>query len=369
MLQYLERLGKYQIQELGSGSFGSVQLAIEKLYRRLVAIKKMDYITNEQKEMVDKEVKIMRDICDKMRQSISQQQYQQSSSSSSHQNSSQFLHVVEPLGFFKSDDGYIAYLVLEYCEGGDLHHYIKDMKDKGTEISEKKSWEMFEQIGFALQQLHINGIVHSDLKPSNILLTKDNRIKIGDFGLARQLRKDRDYTTQLGGTKIYQAPELLIAEEDQLKKRQTKSADIWACGVMLFELLTHQHPFSHGEKRTPSFELMHRVLHDEPDEIPIHYPESMRNLVKRMLNKDPEQRITADEFVDAINKIQNEKEKVKEKEKGNIIEQYGYEIQQEQDLVYEQEELIFDNQKSQGTDNGNEDIEDQNKEQNEQQTQ
>ncbi|KAA6381642.1 MAG: putative NEK protein kinase [Streblomastix strix] len=214
----------------------------------------------------------------------------------------QFIHVVEPLGFFLNDDGDKGYIVMEFCSEGDLRRYINDMKRKGTEISDLKAWEMIAQVASSLIQLHANGIIHGDLKPENILLTEEIKVKLSDFGLARQLQEGKDYLTLRAGTKLFLAPELLQYQKGKenagiIKRMQTTAADIWSIGIMLFELLAQHHPFMNlNEDQDPmaESETLHRIIEQEAPEIPAHYPESMRMLIKSMLNKDSVRRITAE---------------------------------------------------------------------------
>ncbi|KAA6356019.1 MAG: hypothetical protein EZS28_048454, partial [Streblomastix strix] len=138
-----------------------------------------------------------------------------------------------------------------------------------------------------------------DIKPENVLLTEEFKVRLADFGLTKRLQEGREYITAFGGTTRYLSPELQKADEPQLngnsqqftqeilKKRiQTKEADIWAVGIMLYELLARRHPFfTDNEDNIPLGELVHRVTTIDPPEIPTHYPESLRKLIRRMLEK------------------------------------------------------------------------------------
>ncbi|KAA6372108.1 MAG: putative CBL-interacting serine/threonine-protein kinase 19, partial [Streblomastix strix] len=134
--QDFQRLGR-----LGQGGFGTVRLMKEIQTGKLMAVKEMNYETEDE---------------------------------------------IEILGFFVDDD-VKAFLIMEYCEGGNLHQYINDMKNKGKMISEQDAWTFISQMASAIFQMHSNGVIHGDLKPSNVLLTRDRKIKLGDFGLARKL--------------------------------------------------------------------------------------------------------------------------------------------------------------------------------------
>ncbi|KAA6366248.1 MAG: putative G2-specific protein kinase, partial [Streblomastix strix] len=219
---------------------------------------------------------------------------------STHQ--SQFIHVVEPLGFFVNEDEDKAYLVMELCSGGDLRGYIKNLQKIGAEIGDKKCWEFVTSIVSAVNQLHIHNIIHGDLKPENVLLTENFKVKLADFGLTRKLQQGREYQTYHGGTKFYLAPEIqkdeinqILAAEKQNQKlpfkrvTQTKAVDIWAIGIMLYELLAQHHPFIHSDDDLADIsdiQIAHRIVTEEPSELPSHYPDSLRNLIKAMLSKN-----------------------------------------------------------------------------------
>ncbi|KAA6394114.1 MAG: putative AGC family protein kinase [Streblomastix strix] len=260
----------------------------------------MQYFTDQQKQDVNNEVKL---VCDA---------YQIFS-----QTTSSFIHVVKPFGFFVDEPEAKAYLVLEYCSKGDLFKFIEDMKKAGTEMIIERAWHIISQIGLTLAQLHSQKIIHGDLKPSNILFTDDFQVKICDFGSARQLNKGKSYTQHRGGTRLYMAPELQQnPQEYQQIKRQRFSADIWSFGVMLFELLAHTHPFSNNGIYEQDFEIMHRIMTENPDELPTHYPENMRSLIMRMLIKDPDQRIKAEEIIqdpEVKSRIQGQNQDVQKK--------------------------------------------------------
>ncbi|KAA6382169.1 MAG: putative MAP kinase kinase skh1/pek1, partial [Streblomastix strix] len=131
-------------------------------------------------------------------------------------------------------------------------------------------------------------------KPENILLTKDFRVKLSDFGLTRKLQEGRGYITHHGGTTFYLAPELLHGQSAHGKRMKTIAADIWSFGIMLFELLAQKHPFFNSDDNDLSpLEIYHRIIDEEPSDLPDHYSYNMKWLIKQMLIKDATHRITA----------------------------------------------------------------------------
>ncbi|KAA6380998.1 MAG: putative aurora kinase A [Streblomastix strix] len=230
-----------KIRRVGASVFGEVWLIKNKITQQLMAWKEMRYYSLDERLGVDNEVNIQRDLYELFRQS-----------------NPQFIHIVKPLGFFVDNPEAKAYLILEYCPGGDLQQ-----------------------------------IIHGDLKPSNILFTNDFQVKLADFGLAHELQEGKTYVTAHQGTLLYAAPEILSSSQG--KRRLKFEADIFSCGVMLYELLTHKHPFVLRRSDVRAEEFIHRVIYDDPPEITQDYPKSMKNLIMAMLTKNPDHRIsTAD---------------------------------------------------------------------------
>ncbi|KAA6359710.1 MAG: hypothetical protein EZS28_044763 [Streblomastix strix] len=135
-----------------------------------------------------------------------------------------------------------------------------------------------------------------------------------DFGLAQQLQIGFEYTTSLSSILLFQAPEFLRYERKDDKEKevtfgitiekqqevisrpiQTPAVDIWSFGVMIFELLAQRHPFfdDKTEANISAGEFIFRVVNHQPAELPDHYPQILKNLIKIMLDKNPIQRIQA----------------------------------------------------------------------------
>jgi serine/threonine protein kinase/beta-lactam-binding protein with PASTA domain len=134
--------------------------------------------------------------------------------------------------FDQGEDGDLAFMAMEFVSGITLRDALKDF----GALDAKRALDLFEPMLSGLATAHRAGILHRDLKPENVLLADDGRIKLGDFGLARDI-DNHTSTGSLVGTVAYLSPELVM--------RGTADArsDVYAAGIMLFEMLTGRQPF------------------------------------------------------------------------------------------------------------------------------
>lgn len=186
-------------------------------------------------------------------------------------------------------NGTKVYLVLELCKGGELFDKMIQKKF----LTEKEAASLLRVILNAVDYLHRNGIVHRDLKPSNILYAdntdRPESIRIIDFGFAKQLRDENGLLMTPCYTAHYAAPEVLK------KQGYDAACDIWSLGVSLFIMLSGKTPFKIIESDTPE-NLLSRISQtkinfDEGNWKHISF--DAKDLVKRMLNLDPRQRISS----------------------------------------------------------------------------
>jgi serine/threonine-protein kinase len=135
------------------------------------------------------------------------------------------------------DQGHVddtLYLVMEYLPGMTLRDLLNDF---GT-LTIEQSLDITQAILQALSVAHREGILHRDVKPENVILVNDGRIKIGDFGLARPVNNATDTGKSLLGTVAYIAPELLT------RSQADNRSDLYSVGIMLYEMLTGKQPFT-----------------------------------------------------------------------------------------------------------------------------
>ncbi|MGK7872235.1 MAG: serine/threonine-protein kinase [Xenococcaceae cyanobacterium] len=170
------------------------------------------------------------------------------------------------------------YLVMDYCEGGTL----RDLMESNGQLSLVQSLKLIADILLGLEHAHSRNIVHCDLKPENILLNLETTgwvARISDFGLARLSQEKGGTGTGMGdtGSPAYMAPERFYSQ-------YSYASDLYAVGVLLFELVVGQRPFS----GTPS-ELMYAHL-NQPVEIPDTVPSLLRSAISTALQKLPNRR-------------------------------------------------------------------------------
>lgn len=161
--------------------------------------------------------------------------------------------------------------------------------------------EMVESLARAMQYAHERGIIHRDLKPANVLLAADGTPKITDFGLAKQIDGDSGQTQagQVLGTPSYMAPEQAYGDSEKI----TKSADIYALGGILYDLLTGRPPFS-GTSVIETLEMVRTREPVPPGQLAAKLPRDLETITLKCLQKDPTRRyLTAGELADDLRRF------------------------------------------------------------------
>ncbi|XP_055985199.1 serine/threonine-protein kinase Nek4 [Sorex fumeus] len=178
---------------------------------------------------------------------------------------------------WEGGDG-LLYIVMGFCEGGDLYRKLKEQK--GQPLPESQVVEWFVQIAMALQYLHEKHILHRDLKTQNVFLTRTNIIKVGDLGIARVLENHCDMASTLIGTPYYMSPELFS------NKPYNYKSDVWALGCCVYEMATLKHAFNAKDMNS----LVYRIIEGKLPPMPKDYSPELAELIRSMLSKRPEER-------------------------------------------------------------------------------
>jgi serine/threonine-protein kinase len=224
-----ERLGKYHITAvLGEGAMGVVYKGFDADIQRTVALKT-----------------IRRHLIDNSESAAAM--------AARFRNEAQAagrLHHPGIVGVYDyGDEGDIAYIAMEYVEGASLARYIAT----DVRFDEDDVVSITVQLLDALEHAHAHGVWHRDIKPANLLLTQDGRLKIADFGIARIASVQLRQVTSIVGTPGYMAPEQFLGRDIDGR------VDLYAAGVLLYQLLVGQPPFS-GSLES----LMYRVVNEPP---------------------------------------------------------------------------------------------------------
>ncbi|XP_065901253.1 serine/threonine-protein kinase Nek4-like isoform X2 [Dysidea avara] len=183
------------------------------------------------------------------------------------------------------DSSGTLHIVMAYCEGGDLSSRLK--AQKGIPLPEDQVIEWFVQTTLALQYLHERHILHRDLKTSNIFLSKNDIVKVGDLGIARVLEGSCDLAHTVIGTPFFMSPELFNNQPYSYK------SDVWSLGCCVYEMASLKHAFS----ATSIHALMAQVVQGKLPTMPHRYSNELCDLIRSMLSHDAEQRPSVNQLL------------------------------------------------------------------------
>ncbi len=192
-----------------------------------------------------------------------------------------------------------TFIVMEYVKGNELKDIIKNRPDKKLNLNDFLNYAI--QIAEGLNAAHKKGIIHRDIKSSNIMLSDDGRIRVMDFGLAH-IHGDPMVTKKgsTPGTTAYMSPEQLRGEEVDFR------SDIWSLGIVFFEMLTGQPPFQGNFDQA----IIYSVLHEKPKslkKINPEIPDELEQIVLSCLEKDRKKRIqSAEELLSKLKAIKSQ---------------------------------------------------------------
>ena len=162
---------------------------------------------------------------------------------------------------------------MEFCEYGDLAHHIKRKIKQNQKFSETEIMNWFVQLCLSLEYVHSRKILHRDLKTNNVFVTAENNVKLGDFGISKVLEKTSDHAQTVNGTPYYMSPEVCQ------NMPYTYQADIWALGVILYELCTLKRPFDSAN----ILALATKIVTEKPEPIGDGYCKEMQGLIDLLI--------------------------------------------------------------------------------------
>ena len=250
---------KYKIlQEMGRGAFSTVYKIQSKIDNNIYCLKKLNLkkTTNKTNEIT---------ILSKL----------------SHPN------LVKYITSFQDKEG--IYIIMEYCEYGDLYTLLHSVRKKKIYINEDIIWDISFQCLLALEYLHNKNIIHRDIKLLNIFMSKDKIIKIGDMGMSKLL-SNKEMKMSRVGTPLYLAPELVKKEKYDYK------ADIWSLGCSLYHLSKTIPPFNDENL----IKLGEAIVKEQPLPLPDCYSDKLCQFIMKLLTKDKNKRPSASEAIDLI---------------------------------------------------------------------
>jgi serine/threonine-protein kinase len=264
-----EKLGKFEItKRLGQGAMGEVYLGTDPSIGRPVAIKTILASAAQGEE--------------------AKARFGREARAAGVLNHPNLVTIYE----FGEDQG-VLFIAMEYVQGHDLEELLRDQA-----LTQAEALEVLAQVCDGLAFAHRAGIVHRDVKPSNVRVTRDGRrlhAKVMDFGVARVSDSDMTATGMVMGTVSYMAPEYIRTG------RPDARSDLFAVGVMLYEMLSGRKPFS-GDT-TPT--ILYRIVNEAPEPLDASQlrgiSPAIRSVLDRALDKDPERRFqTGEELAKAL---------------------------------------------------------------------
>ena len=253
------------LQLLGEGGFGKVlkvcSLVNHKIYAmKILKLEDDERISKEEKEKYFKsEIELLKKL--------------------NHPN------IVKYYKSFREDDQ--LYIIMEYFDNGDLSDYVKVLKYDKNLDKKPEIWNIFYQSISGLNYLHASGVVHRDIKPENIFMAKNKIIKIGDFGVSALIKEKKDAKNirRLKGT-ILGTPEYMAPELFKKQKLYNEKIDIFSMGCVFYKICCLK-DYQKEDVYMEGNEFKRKMISNE---IPTNYDTDLMNIIKLMLEPDPDRR-------------------------------------------------------------------------------
>ncbi|NMB99500.1 MAG: serine/threonine protein kinase [Thermoanaerobaculaceae bacterium] len=269
-----EKIGRYEIlDKLGQGAMGVVYKARDPNIGRIVALKTMTHSANLPEEQ---------------RKEYAKRFFREAQSAGALQHPN-----IVTIYDMDEDDG-IPFIAMEYIEGKSLSKIIEE---KG-QMPVLEAVSIIKQVAEGLSFAHEKGIVHRDIKPDNILVDRNGRAVVTDFGIAHLEESNLTRTGEVLGTPFCMSPEQIL--EGKLDRR----SDLFSLGVVFYLMLTGRRPFK-GETISS---ICYHIVHTVPDPLPqdSSIPMPLLSILHKLLEKDPDKRYSnGKELISDLEKIQN----------------------------------------------------------------
>ncbi|KAM6165801.1 serine/threonine-protein kinase Nek2 isoform 2-T2 [Erethizon dorsatum] len=264
------RVEDYEVlYTIGTGSYGRCQKIRRKSDGKILVWKELDYgsMTEAEKQMLVSEVNLLREL--------------------KHPN------IVRYYDRIIDRTNTTLYIVMEYCEGGDLASVITKGTRERQYLDEEFVLRVMTQLTLALKECHRRSdgshtVLHRDLKPANVFLDSKQNVKLGDFGLARILNHDTSFAKTFVGTPYYMSPEQMN------HMSYNEKSDIWSLGCLLYELCALMPPFTAFNQK----ELAGKIREGKFRRIPYRFSDELNDLITRMLNLKDYHRPSVEEILE-----------------------------------------------------------------------
>ncbi|KAJ1487013.1 kinase-like domain-containing protein [Baffinella frigidus] len=235
------------LEKLGAGSFGTIHKIVRKADKKILCWKQIRYgrMNEKEKSMLVSEVNILREL--------------------------KHVNIVRYKDRIIDRESSTIYIIMEYCENGDLSSVIRKHKRAGKRMEETKIWTLLFQMSCALHECHSRKqkILHRDIKPANVFIDKAQGFKLGDFGLARILGTETQFAKTNVGTPYYMAPEQVN------EVPYNEKCDIWSLGCLIYEMAALAPPFEAANQLA----LAVKIKAGRVARLPQEYSEDLNHVV------------------------------------------------------------------------------------------
>lgn len=303
------QIGDYVLtKQIGAGTFAAVKLGYHKVIQLPVAVKiipRNNFSDPDHIERFQREVNLIKEM--------------------DHPFIAEFYEVLEDENNF--------YVIMEYIENGNMLDFV----NKNGELQENHARHYFCQLVSVLEYLHdTKKVAHRDLKAENVLLDRNNNIRLIDFGLSNMFTTQDPYLKTACGSPAYASPEMIKGQP------YTILSDLWSAGILLYAMVNGELPFEDENMQR----LLQKIIYTEPRYSNTISPQ-LKDLLQRMLTKDPSKRITLQKIKEHHWFSQYEYSAMMDSNFGiatnwRILDTPGNKLEIDREIVQEMTELGFD---------------------------